>query len=395
MNSEILSKEVQQFINDNLSSRIHKILLKKSPFSNVTSKELVEQIESKSKSEQKLPTWFTTANIYYPNKLNLSQTSSEITAHYKASLLHGNIIADITAGLGVDSFAFSAKMKHVVHVEQNDVLSTIAKHNFKQLGITNIDFIPKEGISFLHKSSVVFDWIYIDPSRRDKNNKKVYYLSDCEPNITNQIDFLFSKSKNILLKTGPLLDIISGLNQLNNVKEIHIVAVSNDVKELLWVLEKDYIEEPMIKTVNFKNDTIQNFRFRLSEEHAAISSYTLPQKYLYEPNAAILKSGVFKLIGKHYKLHKLHSNSHLYTSNILVPFPGRVFKVMDVLDYSKKSIKLLGLKKANITIRNFPDSVEQIRKKLRVTEGGNSYIFGTTDMNQNLLLINCIQLFNN
>ncbi|TLP80549.1 THUMP-like domain-containing protein [Maribacter sp. ACAM166] len=395
MNSEILSKEVQRFINDNLSSNIHKILLKKSPFSNVTSKELVEQIESKAKSKQKLPTWFATKNIYQPNKLNLSQTSSEITAFYKASLLHGDTIADITAGLGVDSVAFSMKMNHVIHVEQNEALSTIAKYNFKQLGVNNIECVCTDGISFLKNSSNTFDWIYIDPSRRDKDNKKVYYLSDCEPNVTNKIDFLFSKSKNLLLKTGPLLDLNSGLKQLKNVKEIHIIAISNDVKELLWILEKNYDKELVIKTVNFKNDTRQIFQFNPNDEHSAISTNSLPRNYLYEPNAAILKSGAFQYIGNHYNLHKLHSNSHLYTSNTLISFPGRIFKILNTLGYSKKSIKKFDLKKANISKRNFPDSVEQIKKKLSLLDGGESYLFCTTDLNQNLILINCTQIFEN
>lgn len=395
MNSEILSKKIQQFINDNLSSNIHKILLRKSPFSNVTSKELVEQIESKAKSKQKLPTWFSTENIYYPNKLNLSQTSSEITAYYKASLIHGNTIADITAGLGIDSFAFSLKMKHVVHVEKNEQLSQIAKHNFKQLGIPNIKFVNENGLLYLNQSLEPFDWIYIDPSRRDKDNKKVYYLSDCEPNIINHLDSLFAKSKNLLIKTGPLLDLNSGLKQLKSVKEIHIVAVANEVKELLWILEKDYNVEPVVKTVNFKDKGNQSFQFKPSDELSAISLYSLPQKYLYEPNAAILKSGVFQYLGKYYNLHKLHTNSHLYTSNILIPFPGRIFKILDVHEYSKKSIKKLELKKANITTRNFPDSVAKIRKKLNLKDGGNTYLFCTTDFTQNLILINCTQIFKN
>ncbi|MEH6514849.1 MAG: class I SAM-dependent methyltransferase [Maribacter arcticus] len=393
MNLYILSNEVQQFINDNLASDIHKILLKKSPFSEVTSKELVEQIESKSKAKQKLPTWFETKNIFYPNKLNLSQTSSEISAHYKSNLVKGKTLIDITAGLGIDSYAFSNNINRVFHVEKNEELSAIAQHNFIQLGATNIECISTDGISSLKNNPQSFDWIYLDPSRRDKNNKKVYYLSDCEPDVTEHLDFLFTKSNNILIKTGPLLDLNNGLKQLRNVKEIHIIAIGNEVKEVLWLLDKNYSEEPLIKTINFKNEIEQIFQFHLNQERSVISTYSRPLAFLYEPNAAILKSGAFEYVGSHYNLNKLHSNSHLYTSDKLISFPGRVFKILNILDYTKISLKNTGISKANITTRNFPDSVEKIRKKLRLKDGGNSYLFFTTAKDQKLIVINCTQIF--
>ena len=393
MNSKILTKEAQRFINENLTTDIHTILLKKSPFPNVSSKELVEQIESKVKSKQKLPTWFATENIYYPNKLNLSQTSSEVAADYKANLVFGENIVDLTGGLGIDSLAFSKKLKEVIHVEQNKELSIIANYNFNQLGAKNIECISKDGISYLENTSKTFDWIYVDPSRRDKDNKKVYYLSDCEPNVTTHLEALFSKSKNILIKTGPLLDLNMGLKELSHVKEIHIVAIANEVKEILWILELGFTNEPLIKTVNFKNDSIQHFQLDIKQEQTAISIYSQPQTYLYEPNAAILKSGAFNYIGQHYNLNKLHPNSHLYTSGNLITFPGRVFKIENILDYSKKSIKKIGLTKANVTTRNFPDSVAKIRKKLDLKDGGEIYIFCTTDLNQKKILLVCHQIF--
>lgn len=393
VNFEILSSQVQQFINDNLNTDIHKILLSKSKFAEVTSKELVEQIESKVKSKSKLPTWFVTDNIYYPNKLNLSQTSSEITANYKTSLVTGKTIIDITAGFGVDCFAFSKKFEHVFHIEKNNELSKIAAHNFKQLDRANIECYSSDGLAFLKKSTKIFDWIYIDPSRRDKDNKKVFFLSDCEPDVTTQLNFLFSKTSNILIKTGPLLDLKVGLRELKNVKEIHIIAINNDVKEVLWILEKEYKLEPLIKTLNFKSDTLQQFSFKLREEQNAIASYSQPLTYIYEPNAAILKSGSFQYLAKHYNLHKIHPNSHLYTSDQLIDFPGRIFKVENIYDYSKKSFKKSGIKKANITTRNFPDSVINIRRKLGIKDGGESYLFCTTNINDNYLIISCSQIF--
>tara|TARA_R110002051_G_scaffold8755_1_gene35921 strand:+ start:3558 stop:4742 length:1185 start_codon:yes stop_codon:yes gene_type:complete len=393
VNSFILTNEVQQFINDNLNSDIHKILFKKSPFTELSTKELVEQIESKIKAKQKIPTWFKTDNIIYPNKLNLSQTSSELTSEYKTSLVSGTNLLDLTGGYGVDSFAFSKKITNVIHVEKNKELSALAKHNFNQLKITNIKCKSDDGISFLKISKEVFDWIYIDPSRRDKNNKKVYYLSDCEPNILEHIDLLFNRSNNILIKTGPLLDLNTGLKQLNNVKEIHIIAIGNDVKEVLWILKKNYSKETLIKTINIKNDVEQKFEFKISQENSTASTYSLPKAYLYEPNASILKSGAFNLVGKHYNLEKLHPNSHLYTSNDLIKFPGRVFKIIQEIDYSKKSIKKIGVSKANITTRNFPDSVATIRKKLQLKDGGDTYLMFTTNKNKSLITLFCHQVF--
>jgi len=394
VNKEILQPEVQKFIDDNLKTDVHRILLSKPKFNNVSQKELVEQIESKLKAKTKLPTWFEATTIYYPNKLNLSQTSSEITANYKATLMSGKAIVDVTGGFGVDSFAFSKNLKQVIHIEKNEELSKIAQHNFKQLGALNINCISSDGLQFLQNSESKYDWLYIDPSRRDKDNKKVYYLSDCEPDVTTQIPFLFTKTESILIKTGPLLDIHSGLRELSNVSEIHIIAVNNDVKEVLWMIKKGYIEAPTIKTINFKGNTTQQFYFHLGDEEKAIANYSIPLKYIYEPNASILKSGSFQLIGEQYSLHKLHSNSHLYTSQQLIQFPGRIFEVQHIYNYSKKDFKNSGIKKANITTRNFPDSVVEIRKKLGLKEGGKNYLFCTTDLHEKLILILCFRYQN-
>ncbi|SIQ79276.1 THUMP-like domain-containing protein [Maribacter ulvicola] len=392
MNTAILTNEIQGFINDNLKTDVHKIILSKQKFTKVSQKELVEQIESKLKSKSKLPTWFNTQNIYYPNKLNLSQTSSEITANYKASLVNGKSLVDVTGGFGVDSFAFCKKIKEVVHIEKNETLSQIARYNFNQLGISNITCIATNGLTFLQESPNTFSWLYIDPSRRDKENKKVYYLSDCEPNVIEHMDLLLVKSSNLLIKTGPLLDLKSGLKELSHVKEIHIVAVNNDVKEILWLIEKGFNSEAFIKTVNFKPNYKQEFCFRLSDEENTIPEYSEPLTYIYEPNAAILKSGSFQFTGDHFNLYKLHPHAHLYTSEKLIEFPGRVFIVKDIYEYSKKAIKKAGISKANITTRNFPDSIEKIRKKLQIKDGGDNYIFCTTNKYEKLIVISCFQI---
>ena len=389
MNNNLLEKEVQDFIKKNLNTDVHSILLKNIGFLNVTPKELVEQIESKNRAKNKLPTWFSTTGIYYPNKLNLSQTSSETTANYKAEMIDGKTLVDLTGGFGVDTAAFAKRAEKVFHIEKNSTLSAIAAHNFKVLHQNNIESVNEDGINFIQKTTETFDWIYIDPSRRDKNNKKVFFLEDCEPNVIAHLDLFFSKSPNILIKTGPLLDIKAGLDQLNHVKEVHIVALQNEVKEVLWVLKKEFSGTTIIKTINLKKNENEVFQFYLNEEPSATLEYSEPLTYLYEPNAAIMKSGGFQVIARAYGLKKLNPHSHLYTSNQLKEFPGRRFLIDTVLKYNKKEIKSLGITKANITVRNFPDSVDIIRKKLKLKEGGDNYLFFTKDNLNRSAVLSC------
>ncbi|MFS4469314.1 class I SAM-dependent methyltransferase [Maribacter sp. 2210JD10-5] len=387
MNPVILEQEVQDYIAANLKSDPIRLLFKKSPFPNISQKELVAQIEAKSKSEKKLPTWFSRSNIYYANKLNISQTSSEATATYKAKLLNGKTVIDLTGGFGVDTFAFSKCMDTVFHLEKNKSLSAIAAHNFSVLGKKNINIVEGDGIEFLKNSDQDFDWIYIDPSRRSENNKKVFFLEDCEPNVTQHLDLFFSRSENILIKTGPLLDISSGIKQLKNVSEIHIVALKNEVKEILWLLYKNHHAKPIIKAVNISEKSIHSFDFTIEEEKSAIAEYSEPKIYLYEPNAAILKSGAYNTIAERFKLKKLHQHSHLYTADTLIDFPGRSFKIEFVSLYNKKAIKSFDFKRANITTRNFPYSVVEIRQKTRLADGGDIYLFFTTSFEDKLVIL--------
>ncbi|MCF7569148.1 class I SAM-dependent methyltransferase [Sabulilitoribacter arenilitoris] len=389
MNHSILNTDIQEFINSNLNSSISKLLLKGIAFNSVETKEVVEQIEAKKRCEKKLSTWFNTENIYYPNKLSIEQTSSEITANYKSSLISGDSIIDLTGGFGVDCYYFSKRFKSVKHCEINNKLSEIVKHNYKQLDIQNIKTCCIDGIEYIKTSKKLYNWIYLDPSRRHDRKGKVFFLNDCLPNVPEHLDILFKHSKNILIKTSPLLDFSIGINELKHVKTIHVVAINNDVKELLWVLESNYSEKISIKTVNIKKDKEEHFNFLLGEEKLAQSNYKLPLSYLYEPNSAILKAGGFHSISKKIDVFKLHQHSHLYTSEQLLDFPGRCFKIENILPYNKKELKKEDFKKANITIRNFPETVQGIRKKFNIKEGGNLYLFFTTDLDDNKIVITC------
>ncbi|GGK60188.1 MULTISPECIES: THUMP-like domain-containing protein [Flavobacteriaceae] len=388
MNINILNTEVQEFIAANLKSDITKLILKGSPFENVSIQEIAEQIESKKRCEKKLPTWFSAENIYYPNKLNIEQTSSEITANYKANLLSGNNLVDITGGFGVDCYYFSQKVNQVTHCEINQKLSKIVIHNNKRFNIKNITNYIGNGLDYIKNSTQKFDWIYADPSRRNDAKGKVFLLEDCLPNIPNNLKQLFDKSDHILIKVSPILDITSAINELNFVKEIHVIAIENEVKELLFLLEKNYTQQVDIKTFNINKKGNQQFNFSLNDE--GLSFYSEPKKYLFEPNAAILKAGAFNQISVQLELNKLHQHSHLYTSEKLIDFPGRKFEIKHIISYDKKQLKkLIPSKKANITTRNFPETVAQIRKKTGLKEGGNQFLFFTTDFHQKHIVLIC------
>jgi len=391
LNTAILDLEVQQFIFENLKTNITQLILKGSPFKDVSVQDLANQIVAKQKSEHKLFTWFSSEYIYYPPKISIEQTSSEISAAYKSNLVSGDSIVDITGGFGVDSYYFSKHFKEVVHCEINEDLSAIVKHNYQQLKIYNITTFFGDGIEFLKNSRKNFNCIYIDPSRRNDVKGKVFLLKDCLPNVPENIDFLFSKTNQILIKNSPILDITSTINELKFVKEIHIIAVNNEVKELLFLLEKNYDKTIMIKTINIDKKKTQTFHFSYKE--VSSSEYSKPLTYLYEPNSAILKSGAFHEISLHLKVFKLQQHSHLYTSDNIIDFPGRKFKIEKVINYNKKKLKkLVPENKANITTRNFPKTVAQIRKETKIKDGGNLYLFFTQLNTNEFVVIFCYKI---
>ncbi len=388
----ILNLEIQEFIEKNIGIAISKLALQKNPFPNVDWISILNQIEAKTRAKDKLPNWFNTKDIIYPSKISIEQTSSEKTASYKASIISGENLIDLTGGFGVDDYYFAKKIKSVVHCEINPELSNLVKHNFELLNATNISCYAGDSLITLKTLNTKWDWIYIDPSRRNEAKGKVFMLKDCLPNVPENLDFYFNHSNAILIKTAPLLDISAGLLELQNVKTIHIVALENEVKELLWELHKGYSGSININTINILKDKKETFNFSLNDQ-TKVPVFSLPQKYLYEPNSAVMKSGGFDEVSSFYNLNKLHKHSHLYTSDNLISFPGRVFEIQNTVPYSKTEIKMhLENTKANITTRNFHDSVESIRKKWKIKDGGNVYCFFTTDDNNNKIVLICTKI---
>ncbi|RAJ28374.1 class I SAM-dependent methyltransferase [Pedobacter cryoconitis] len=385
MNKRLTEQTVQDYIHDNLNADVHKIALAKSPFPEVTGKELANQIASRKKSFRKLPTWFNTDYIYYPPLLSVEQCSSEITAAYKAGLATGSSIIDLTGGYGVDSYYFSQKLKSVTHCEINEELSAIASYNGVLLKQENVQFISGDGLEFLKTTTQEFDCVYIDPARRSSSGK-VFMLKDCTPDIVENLSLLLSKVKRILLKTAPLLDLSAGLKELDHVAEIHIVSVKNECKELIWVIERDFEGSPGI-ICSTLNTTQKQFRFTQGEEGTtAITGAVIPGQYLYEPDVALLKSGAFNLIAERYQLQKFHHQTQLYTSAVVHPeFPGRIFQVNEVISAAKikKEKNLVG----NVIVRNYPDKAATLVDKYHIKPDDTAFIIFTQSSTAGKIII--------
>jgi 16S rRNA G966 N2-methylase RsmD len=387
-----LTESEKDFIKTHLNDDVTTLLLQAKKYPNFNIPELVWQIKARQKAKTKLPEWLENENVIFPKMLSVEQSSSEITAKFKADLVQGETLIDLTGGMGIDMAYMSKHFKKAIYLEQNEELFNTTNYNFQQLGIKNVEFINQNSIDFLQNDSTNFSWIYLDPHRRDDTGNKVVSLRDCEPNILKIKDLLFSKTDNILLKASPMLDINLAITELQNVVNLYVVAVENEVKEILFHLQKNYEEEPIFHAVNLPNHTIS---FKKSDEKSAIVKMGSPQQYLYEPNAAILKAGGFRFIAQHFDLQKIAPHSHLYTSTDLVDnFQGRIFKIEGVCKLDKKEIsKFLIENKANITIRNFPLTVKQIREKLKLSEGGSHYLFATTDAQNQKIVIVCRKVF--
>ncbi|MEK6480198.1 class I SAM-dependent methyltransferase [Catalinimonas sp. 4WD22] len=387
--STLLKAEVQAFIKAHEKDDPSQLVLSGHKYPEIPIKEVAAQIQARQKAKQKFPEWYEAQEIIFPPSLSIEQASSETTARYKATLVSGNHLLDLTGGMGIDTYYLSKSFEKTDYVEQQSALFDLARHNFKVLGSLQIRTHHTKAEDFLAQHNHPVDCIYLDPARRDDQMRKVFLLEDCIPNVVELKTSLLEKSSQVLIKTAPLLDIQAALQSLEYVKKVIVIAVNQECKEVLYLLDKRYNDEPTLETVHFLGDALQNFSFSKSQEEEAKVNYAEPLNYIYEPNAAILKAGAFKAIAEAFQLIKLHPNSHLYTSDVLkADFPGRIFQLKCLSKYNKKALKaLLPSLKANLTTRNFPDSVVQIRKKTGLKEGGNTYIFATTDSQNNHILI--------
>ncbi len=385
----MFSKEEIDFIQQHLDTDTNALFLKHGK----DKETLIKQIEARQKSRAKLPEWYANPEVVFPPALSVEQSSSETTARYKASLISGGTLIDATGGMGIDSYFFSKQCEAVIYIEQNETLVTRAHHNFAVLKATNIRCVHQNSIDFLEKFPQKVDCIYLDPARRSADQKRVVSLPDCEPDVTKHLALLLKKAPHILLKASPLLDLKQTIQTLPFIHTVHVVAVDNECKELLFEIS-DCVVSPniIVKTINLKSDnTHQYFEFDWAQEAHTPVSLSPPLRYIYEPNAAILKSGAFKSIAHSLNISKIAPHSHLYTSpELVLDFPGRSFELEATLKADTKALREhLPTLKANLTVRNFPATTDELRKKLKLKDGGDVYLLATTLLNGDKRLLKC------
>lgn len=389
-----MTDELKQFIREHASADVTALLLKASRYPGIDVPFAVEQIQARRQIRTKLPSWYARESLVFPSKIAAEQCSSEWTGAYKQRLVRReDSVYDLTGGLGIDSYFLSRKAKKVVYIERYAAYCEAARLNFASLQAHNIEVLPGDGLQQLGVLPDP-DVIYIDPARRAEGNKRVFALAGCEPDLTLCRETLLRKAPRVIAKLSPMADIQHTLSLLPETVQVHVLSVRNECKELLFVWERGGTAEPVIHCVNYTAEgTEQAFAFSFREEQTAVAPTAAGVgAYLYEPNASVLKAGAFKCIARRLGVEKLHVSSHLYTSDGEVPgFPGRVFEAEEVIPFNGKVCKTLGrtLPQANITVRNFPVSVDELRKRTRIAEGGSVYLFATTVGKGERVLIRC------
>lgn len=389
--------KLKAFIQEHREDDPVELLLGASRYPEVDVPYAAELIAARKQIKDKLPHWYADDSLLFPSKLAAEQCSSEQTARYKQRLAESDWhLADLTGGLGVDSYFFSQKIHQVTYIERFPSYCEAARSNFSALGIGNIRVIQGNSVDLLPELENV-DCFYLDPARRGEGNRRVFALSDCEPDLTQLLSRLLRKAPRVIAKLSPMLDIQHTLKQLPGTEEVHVLSVKNECKELLFIIARDPAEkkEPAIYCVNFPAEgEEQSYRFTLAEEresHAGLADGAAA--FLYEPNASILKAGAYQSIAIRYGLRKLHPNSHLYTSERRIAFPGRTFVVEESIPCNGKAMKTIAKKipQANLTVRNFPLSVRELRQRTKIAEGGEVYLFATTLASGAKVLIRCVK----
>ena len=381
----LLENEIQ-FIQENLHRDPVAIALEAAKYPDLDVPRLVGQIKARQKLKDKMPQWVANERVFFPPALALEQSSSEDTAHFKASLLHGKVV-DLTGGMGLDSYAFAQTGCEVAYIERQDDLTKITAFNHSVLRAGKIQHHTSDSLNWLSESAELFDFLYVDPARRDGAGNKVVLLQDCEPNALELIPYINNKTS-LLIKTSPLLDLDRAIKELQGVEKIYIVCVKNEVKELLFLKTAHSSEDPTIEVIELSQADSLLVEGKKSIESASICDFGPVSNYLYEPHAGVLKAGFFKSVAT--GLQKIAPNTHLYTSTELhTNFAGRTFEVLAEGPLEKKWIQtVLPAGKANISTRNFPIKADEIRKKFQLKDGGELTLFAFRDQaNKNKVVL--------
>ena len=389
-----MTPALMAFIQAHLSDDPDRLLLSASRYPEIDIPFVVAQITARRQIKEKLPTWYQQEQLLFPAKIAAEQCSSEQTALYKQQLVtEGDTLCDLTGGLGIDSYYFSRRVKQVYYIERFPSYCEVARANMATLGARNVAVLEGDSTQWLDQLPAI-DVFYVDPARRGEGNKRMFALSDCEPDLTQLLPRLLAKAPRVIAKLSPMADLRQTLALLPTTQAIHILSVKNECKELLFVIGREPRESAVpIHCVHLTKQAASDECFVCSleaEQQAASHLATTLRRYLYEPNASVLKAGAFKQVACQFPVEKLQVSSHLYTSDhYLDRFPGRRFEVDEVIPFHSKSCKQLAGQslQANVTTRNFPLTVEALRKKCRIREGGDIYLFATTGPKEEKLLI--------
>ncbi len=376
-----LKPETRLWIESNMKSDLMRLRLKYHGDSEMEF--AIMQIDCRRKTAKKLSDTLKCNDFIFPTYLSAEQCTSDILANYHSSLIStGENILDMTCGLGIDAFHLARKAASVIAVDLDGSVSEAAIHNAKVLNLANITVENCDSSDFIRDTPLSFDTIFIDPARRGGHGQKLVALADCSPNVAELLHTMQQKSKRIIIKASPMLDITMALNELGRATAIHVIGTPTECKELMIVIDKAASSDPEIKSVTLTNADMWEFSFHTSRESSVeLTDYALPQPgdILYEPFPSIMKSGAMKLIVTKFDVSKLHRHTHLYTANYMVEnFPGHKFRVLEVMPFNKKTIKDIQSRGmvTNVSTRNFRLSAPELVRKLKIREGGETQLFG-------------------
>lgn len=414
----MMNEQTRRFISEHADDNIRLLALQGDKYAGVDLPLALDQIAGRQVARRKLPAWAAIEGIVYPPHLSMEQCSSEQTARYKAALAAsllardgvesgscaGNpVFVDLTGGFGVDFSFIATALKTeegegCVYVEQQQHLCELVRHNLSLLGLSGSTVVCGDGVDYLHRLHRA-GIIFLDPARRDAHGGRTYSIQDCTPDVSGLCDELLEKGLFVMLKLSPMLDWRKAIGDLRGTCEVHILSVGNECKELLLVLSAQKKGALRIFCVN----DADTFTFSYEDKDAsaapsgllsadAASFSVLRDSFLYEPNASIMKAGCFAQLCRQFEVRSLHPNSHLFVASSLISdFPGRRFKIRNVSTMNKKELKKVmgGLSKANVSVRNFPIGAEELRRRLKLKDGGDTYLFGTTLADKTHVLLFC------
>ncbi len=389
-----INEQTRQYISAHATDDVARLALHPSKDPQVDMPIALQQIAGRQKAREKLPEWYAIEGILYPRKVSMEQCSSSQTADYKASLVKGESFADFSGGFGVDTVALAREFSSGYYVEPQEELCELFRHNSKTLGINNVEVINGTMEERLASIEPV-DTIYLDPSRRDTHGRKVVALADCTPNLLEWKSALLERCNTLMVKLSPMIDIHQTLRDLPETFAVHVIAVEGECKEVVFLLSRaDNINRiPTIIAIDICKEANNRIESTLETERTTPPRIaTELGTYLYEPNAAVMKAGLFNTLSQQFQISKLAANTNLFTADELhEDFPGRIFRIEAAHEFhSRKTAKELShIGCANIAVRNFPLLAEELRKTLKIKDGNKYYLFGCTIGERHRTLLLC------